>query len=356
MEQSEAIILDQEQRGGVYLASASVYPELADEIALAMGTAVGPMEHKQFENTEVYSRYLESVRGKHVVLIHPLSAEPGWSVNDGFMQLVFMASAARGASAKEITAVVPNLAYARQDRKSKGREPVSAQTVLDILAVSGVNRVVTVDPHSPQIQLAFHGPLDQLIAAPILQDALTEEILGHDADYLVIAPDAGRLKQAEHYGENLTDMTSAIKEGRFIGSDSMGKRRMPDGRIVHQLPKTDVRGKNLIVVDDMIDTAKTLVSAVAALDEAGANRIVVVATHGIFSGAALNRIAGSAIKQVIVTDTLPMDKADEALRTAPDEEARLRILPIAPIIGRALVEIVTYGSVSKWFKGYEQFS
>lgn len=352
----EAILLSEEQRGGVYLASASTYPELADEIAEAMGTTVGPVYHKQFANTEVYSRYEESVRGKHVVIVHPLASEPGWSVNDGFMQLVFMATAARGASAKEITAVVPNLAYARQDRKAKGREPVSAQTVLDMLAACGVNRVVTVDPHSPQIQLAFHGPLDQLIAAPILQDALTEEILGHDADYLVIAPDAGRLKQAEHYSENLTNMTNAIKEGRLVGVDSMGKRRLPDGTVVHRMPREDVRGKNLIVIDDMIDTATTLTSAVEKLDEAGANRIIVAATHGLFSGDALSKIANSVIKQVIITDTLPMNRADEALRVGPNEERRLRILPIAPILGRALVEIVTNGSVSQMFKGYEQYS
>jgi ribose-phosphate pyrophosphokinase len=126
--------------------------------------------------------------------------------------------------------------------------------------------------------------------------------------------------------------------------------------VVHRMPREDVRGKNLIVIDDMIDTATTLTSAVEKLDEAGANRIIVAATHGLFSGDALSKIANSAIKQVIITDTLPMDRADEALRVEPDQERRLRILPIAPILGRALVEIVTNGSVSQMFKGYEQYS
>jgi ribose-phosphate pyrophosphokinase len=261
-----------------------------------------------------------------------------------------MANAARGASAREVTAVLPYLAYARQDRKSKGREPVSAQAVLGILAVTGVDRIVTVDPHSPQVQLGFRGPFDQLIAEPILQEELSREIAAHDADYMVIAPDAGRVSIAQHYSNNLTVMTQAGQDGRLVGFDFMSKRRLPNGTVEHQAPK-GVAGKACIVVDDMIDTAGTLISATEKLYEAGADRIIVAATHGLFSGEALSKIAQSALKRIIVTDTVPQQRALDTL--GPD---RLQVLSIAPLIGQALIEIVTDGSVSKLFKGHQQYS
>jgi ribose-phosphate pyrophosphokinase len=334
----------------VCLVSGSTYPALADEIANFMGIEVDPIEHIQFPNTEVYSRYLESVRGKHVVLIQSLSARPKWSVNDGLVQLALMANAARGASAAKITAAVPYLAYARQDRKSKGREPLSAQAILDILAVCGVNRVVTVDPHSPQVQLGFRGPVDQLVAEPLLQEELRQDIESHDGDYLVIAPDVGRVAVAQHYSDNLTEVTKSNRGGRLVGFDFMSKKRLPGNKVVHQPPRA-VKGMNCLVIDDMIDTAGTLVSATDALREAGAERIVVAATHGLFSAAALKRIKGSVIERVIVTDTVRMDKAQKVLGSD-----RLKVLSIAPLIGQALVEIVTDGSVSRLFEGYKQFA
>ncbi len=342
--------LSEEAKGGIRLVSGSTFPELAHDIAEVMGTQVDEVEHKQFANTEVYSRYLETVRGKRVVVVQSLAALPDWSVNDGLMEVALMANAARGASAREVTAVLPYLAYARQDRKSKGREPVSAQAVLGILAVTGVDRIVTVDPHSPQVQLGFRGPFDQLIAEPILQEELSREIAAHDADYMVIAPDAGRVSIAQHYSNNLTVMTQAGQDGRLVGFDFMSKRRLPNGTVEHQAPK-GVAGKACIVVDDMIDTAGTLISATEKLYEAGADRIIVAATHGLFSGEALSKIAQSALKRIIVTDTVPQQRALDTL--GPD---RLQVLSIAPLIGQALIEIVTDGSVSKLFKGHQQYS
>lgn len=349
--------LSEEARGGVCLVSGSTYPELTDEIASVMGTETDPVDLKQFANTEVYARYLESLRGKRVVIVQSLAAvphddKPDWSVNDGLWEVVLMANAARGASAREVTAVLPYLAYARQDRKAKGRENLSAQALLTTLAVNGVNRIVTVDPHSPQVQMGFQGPFDQLIAEPLLQEELGQEIIAHDADYTIVAPDSGRASIAEHYRNKLSAMTRAQTAGRQVGHIVMSKRRLSDGTVVHEVPNPgEVEGKTCVVVDDMIDTAGTLVSATDKLYEAGANRIVVAATHGLFSGEALSKIADSAIKRIIVTDTVPQRRSLE--RLGPD---RLHVLSIAPLIGHALIEIVTDGSVSKLFEGHKQFS
>jgi ribose-phosphate pyrophosphokinase len=345
----EAVALSEDERDHVRLVSGSTYPELAKEIASVMGTELAAIENKQFANSEVYSRFLVSARGKHVIAIQSLAACEGWSINDGIMQLAFMASAARGASAHEITAVMPHLAYARQDRKAKGREPLSIQAILDFMAVCGVSRIVTVDPHAPQVQLAHHGPFDQLTAEPLLQTELTKEILAHERDYVIVAPDAGRADVAEDYSHSLSDRTDAERVGRYIGYRIMGKRRLPDGTIKHTAPK-GIKGKNCIVVDDMIDTAGTLVSATNKLHEAGAKRIVVAATHGLFSGEALSRIKESKIKQVIVTNTVPTDRAQEILGSE-----RLRVVSIAPLIGQALFEIATNGSVSKIFDHSTQY-
>lgn len=345
----ETVTLSEEVRETVSLVSGTTYPELAEDIAAAMGTELDGVAHRQFANSEVYSRFLESARGKHVIAIQSLAALKNWSVNDGIIQLALMANTARGASANEVTVVMPHLAYARQDRKAKGREPLSIQAILDFMAVCGVNRIVTVDPHVPQVQLAHHGPFDQLTAEPLLQAELTREILAHDEDYVVVAPDAGRADVAEDYSNSLSDRTDAERVGRYIGYRIMGKRRMSDGSIKHTAPK-GVKGRNCIVVDDMIDTAGTLISATNKLHKAGANRIVVAATHGLFSGDALKRIKKSQIEEVIVTNTVPMDRALEKL--GPD---RLRVVSIAPLIGQALFEIVTNGSVSSIFEEYKQY-
>jgi ribose-phosphate pyrophosphokinase len=345
----EAVTLSEEDRAGVSLVSGSTYPDLAVDIAAVMGTELDGIALKQFANSEVYSRLLTSARGKHVIAIQSLAMHDERSVNDGIMELAFMANAARGASAHEITAVMPHLAYARQDRKAKGREPLSIQVLLDIMAVCGVKRIVTVDPHVPQVQLAHHGPFDQLTAEPLLQAELTKEILAHNRDYVIIAPDSGRADVAEDYSHNLADMTDAERIGRYIGYRVMGKRRFPDGSIKHTAPK-GVKGKNCIVVDDMIDTAGTLASSTDELYDAGAKRIVVAATHGLFSGDALEKIKGSNIKRVIVTNTVPMDTAQEVLGNK-----RLKVVSIAPLIGQALFEIITNGSVSSIFEGYSQY-
>lgn len=347
---TEVAPLPEEEKSGICLASGSTYPELADEIAGVMGTEVSGVDLKQFANSEVYARYLESLRGKRVVIVQSLAARPGWSVNDGFVETMLMANAARGASAREVTAVLPYLAYARQDRKAKGRENLSAQAIIDALAVNGVNRFVTVDPHSSQVQMGFRGPFDQLIAEPILQDELAREIEAYDADFMVVAPDSGRATIAEHYSNKLTAMTHAQEDDRLVGVSIMSKRRLPDGTVVHKAPE-GVAGKACIVVDDMIDTAGTLISATDGLYEAGADRIIVASTHGLFSGEALTNIGASAIKRIIVTDTVPQKAAVEALGAD-----RLKVLSIAPLIGQALVEIVTDGSVSKLFEGHKQYS
>lgn len=311
------------------------HPELTQKIAHSIGANVCDIAEKIHPNGELYTRFNESVRGKKVFIVQSHIRTPETSVNDAIMEQLLMLDAARSSSAAEITAVAPYLAYARQDRKSKGREPIGTRVLLDTLKVNGANRIMTVDLHSPQAQGIFRGPFDHLTAQPALRDAMVEELANIDRDeVMVVAPDAGAAKMAE---QHQTELGASM----FV----MSKRRDPKNN--QNISRDDrfpyADGKHCLVFDDMIDTAGTLVSAAEALQRSGAKSIRVAATHGVLSDPALKRLQNSPIDKILITDTFATGRAQEALGD------RLQVISIAPIIGSAILRVIRHESISEMF-------
>ena len=330
----EHLKLTPKQKQSIYVASGSAHSTLAQDIAAFMGLELGSVERKQFPNSERYVRYGESVRGTHVFIIQTLGVTDDCSVNDLLVELMLLIDAAKRASASEITVVMPYLAYSRQDRKARGREPISAAAVVKALQSMGADRLVSIDMHSPQTQGTFHGPFDHLTAEPLLRAALEQRVQGDHDTYAVVSPDSGRAKMAEEYAENLQVDAMHMPKSRDRGNPS---------KVKHPSQVAGVQGKHCLLIDDMIDTAGTLVSAAQVLKDSGAARVTVAATHGLFSGPALERLAGEPIDEIIVTNTVPLDAARKVLGN------KLQIVSCAPIVGRALSEIATGGSVSRLF-------
>lgn len=326
--------LDPRLTSNLYLASGSSHHDLASLTAKAMGISLGDVERRMFPNTELYVRYGESVRGKHVFAIQSLAVSEGRSVNDSFMELMIMVDAAKRASASEITVVAPYMAYGRQDRKAKGREPISAATVIRALQSAGADRIVSVDMHSAQTQATFNGPFDHLTAEPLIQAALKKRVKENPSQFIVVSPDGGRAKIAEEYAQELNVPVAHMTKSRDRSDSSKIKR--PD-------TITGVEGLTCLMIDDMIDTAGTLVSAAETLKRSGASKIIACATHGLFSNPALTRLKDSPIDELIVTNTIPMGEAKKVLGK------RLEILSIAPLLAQTLSEIASRGSVSKIF-------
>jgi ribose-phosphate pyrophosphokinase len=336
MEVPMSVALSPEQIDSIYLASGFAHPALAEDIASEMGVPLGPLDQKLHPNGEIYVRYDESVRGKHVFIVQPHVGTERTNVNDSIMQQCLLADAARSSSAAEITAVSPYLAYMRQDRKSRGREPIGTRVLIDQLAAAGVTRIVTVDMHAPQAQGIFRGPFDHLTAQPELGTALYQEVAHFPLDEcIVVAPDAGAAKLADRHRRNLG-----------MGMLHLAKQRDPHDnqkiRRDEKVPEAD--GRVCLVFDDMIDTAGTLVSAAEALKNSGAKAIYVAASHGILSGPAIERLRDAPIDKILITDTFPHTDARSELGR------KLRIVRVAPMISRALIEIITNGSVSELFQ------
>lgn len=329
------IQLTQAEKESTYLAGGFAHPELASDIAESMGMELGPLNQKTHPNGELYARFSESVRGKHVFLIQSHVSGPNTNINDAIMEQCLLADAARSSSASEITAVSPYLAYTRQDRKSKGREPIGIRVVIDQLAAAGVSRIVAVDMHSPQAQGIFRGPFDHLTAQPLLTSAMAEEIKDLDREEcIVVAPDAGAAKLAEFHRSELG-----------VGLLHLAKMRDPDDsqKLLREKHIPEAEGKVCMIFDDMIDTAGTLVSAAEALKSSGAKAIYAATTHGILSDPALERIKNSPINRVIITDTERTDIAQKELGN------KLRVVSTAEMVGKALTEIIKKGSVSQLF-------
>jgi len=326
--------IDPAQFARTYLASGSTHIDLAQQTSDEMGIELGNVERKMFPNTELYIRYGDSIRGKHVFIIQSLAAVDGRSVNDSFMETLIMVDAAKRASAAEVTVVVPYLAYGRQDRKARGREPISAATVIRSLQSAGADRIVSVDMHSAQTQATFNGPFDHLTAETLIQSALEDRVKGDVDNFVVVSPDGGRAKVAEDYANELG--VSVVHMTKSRDREDSSKIKRPD--LI-----AGVEGKTCLMIDDMIDTAGTLVSAAETLKRSGATRIITCATHGIFSHPAIDRLAAAPIDEIIVTNTVPLDEAKQILGD------KLQILSIAPILAQTLTEIATRGSVSKIF-------
>ncbi len=306
------------------------HPDLAQEIAEELGIPISPCEIRRFASSEVYVRPVDSVRGADVFIIQT-STPP---VNETIMELLLMIDAMKRASAKRVTAVIPYYGYSRQDKKALAREPISAKLIADLLTAAGTDRVVSVDLHSGQIQGFFDFPFDHLTALPILADFLRDQTGLSGEQITVVAPDAGRVKVAERLQQALHADIAYINKRR----SKYEAHKIEAVEVVG-----DVDGQVCILVDDMIDTAGTMVQGAQALAERGARAIYTAATHGLFNGKAVPNIEESQISQVVVTNTLPI----------PDERqfSKLKCLSIAPIIASALRAVFEDTSVSEIFHG-----
>jgi ribose-phosphate pyrophosphokinase len=320
----------------VDIVTGSAHSELAERTASELGVSLDDIELRRFPNSELYVRYSNSIRGDHVIIIQSLVANNGLSVNDALMELILMIDAAKRASASEITVVMPYMAYSRQDRKAKGREPISAATVINLLQTAGAKRLVSIDMHSAQTQAVFDGPFDHLTAEGVIRDALKDYIKTNPDNYIMVSPDGGRAKTAEHYASELgIDMVYIPKTRNRNDSSQLSRPEFVEG----------VKDAVCILIDDMIDTAGTLVSAAQTLKNSNAKKVIAAASHGLFSDPALSRLKESVIDELFITDTVPFDNAKKMLGK------RLHIITIAPMLALALEAIIAGDSVSEIFQG-----
>ncbi len=298
-------------------------PELSEGVARHLGIELGNVKIRKFANGEIYVRYLESVRGADVFIIQSVCAP----VNAMLMEMLIMVDAAKRASARTITAVISHYGYARQDKKSAAREPITAKLVADLLTTAGVSRVITMDLHQGQIQGFFNQPVNHLTALPILADYFDSLKL---ENLVVVSPDVGRAKACK----KLSDMLGA---SLAIMTKSRPEHNVAE--VTHVIG--EVKGKVAIVADDMIDTAGSITQGAKALITAGATEVYVTATHGIFSPPAYERIEGAPIKELVVTNTIPV----------PDERqhGKIRVLSVAPLFAHAVQNVFNDESVSELF-------
>jgi len=305
---------------------------LGERIGEQLGLQLGQAQLKTFSNGEVYCRYEESVRGSDVFIVQSCSSP----TNDPLMELLIMVNAARLASAKRITAVMPWYPYSRQDKKSAPREPITAKLVADMLEAAGVDRVLTMDLHAGQLQGFFKVPVDHMTAVPMLADHF-KIILGDTPpeEVVVVSADAGRTKLAKKFSEMLGAGLALITKER--PEQQVAEVTNVIGR---------VRDKVCVVIDDMIDTAGTLCAGGVALKQHGATRVFACATHPVFSGNAMENIAESVFEQVVVTDTIPVNPVE-----APD---KIRVLSVAPILADTILNVFNDDSVSGLFHGGNQ--
>ncbi len=310
------------------LLSGRSHPELIDEIAACLGIEPTPTTLYDFANGEIFVRFLESVRGCDAFVVQAHTAP----INQWIMEQLIMVDALKRASAKRITVVAPFFGYARQDKKSRGREPISARLMADLFLTAGADRIMAVDLHTAQIQGFFDGPVDHLFALPILADYVEGKL--DLSQVTVVAPDAGRVRVCERWTDRLGCPLAIIH-----------KRRDPDVankvRILEVVGQ--VAGRTCIIVDDMIDTGATIVNAAEALFEQGAAQVIVTATHGVLSGPAVDLLKNSRISEVIVSNTLPIMNEKRF--------DKLTVLSIAPLIARAISEVFSDGSVTSLFDG-----
>jgi ribose-phosphate pyrophosphokinase len=313
--------------------SGRVHPALAEEVAKLLDVPIHTVQLSNFSNGEISCRLGESVRDSDVFIFQSHGAP---SINDAIMEQAIMIDAAKRASARSITAVCPFLGYARQDRKSDGREPITARLVVDVLAQAGADRITSVDLHAGQIQGFFNGPFDHLIARPIISDYIKKNF--KTDDLVIVSPDAGRVKSAERYASDLGCDIAIIHKQRSTKVKNSAEAKYLIG---------DVKGKICLITDDMIDTAGTICAAAGLLAEHGAKEIYGMATHGVLSDPALKRIEESAFTKVIVTNTLPLEVAAQS--------DKIIVLSIASLIADTIAAIFTGNSVSAIFDGKNQF-
>ncbi|SDO38276.1 ribose-phosphate pyrophosphokinase [Klenkia soli] len=311
------------------LFSGRAYPELADEIGGYLGVAPTPTSSYEFANGELYVRFEESVRGSDAFIVQSHTSP----INTWLMESLLMVDAAKRASAKRITVVAPFFPYARQDKKHRGREPISARLVADLFKTAGADRLMSVDLHTAQVQGFFDGPVDHLFAMDLLIDEVKRK--WGDRDLTVVSPDSGRVRVSERWSDKLGGTPLAfIHKTR----DMTRPNEVVANRVVG-----DVRGRVCILVDDMIDTGGTIVKAAETLFAEGAADVVIAATHGVLSGPAVDRLKNSRAAEVLITNTLPVP---------PERQFdKLTVLSIAPLLARAIKEVFEDGSVTSLFDG-----
>ena len=309
----------------VCLFSGNANPDLARDIAAYLETPLGKIKVQRFSDGETFVEINENVRGVDAFVIQPTSSP----VNDHVMELLIIADTLRRASAATVTAVIPYYGYARQDRKVAPRTPISAKLVADLIESSGVDRVVSIDLHAGQIQGFFNIPFDHLYGMPVMLEEYLKK--NFDSSAVVVSPDAGGVERARAYSKRLNASLAIIDKRR---------ERANVSEVMNLIG--DVKGKQCIIVDDMIDTAGTLTGAAKALIEYGATRVVACATHGVLSGPAIQRIMESPIDEVIVSDTIPLSPA---ARTC----AKIKQVSMARLLGEAIKRIHSSDSVSSLF-------
>ena len=307
--------------------SGRAHPELAQDVTSELGTEVLSSTAYDFANGETYVRFNESVRGCDVFVVQ----SHGDRVNDWLMEQLIMVDALKRASAKRITVVAPFFPYARQDKKHLGREPISARLVADLYKTAGADRLMSVDLHTSQEQGFFDGPWDHLWAQPVLVDYVRTRV--DPANTAVVSPDAGRIRVAERWANQLGGTPLA-----FVHKTRDVTR--PNESVANRVVG-DVEGRSCVLVDDMIDTGGTIAKAVQVLLDSGAKDVIVAATHGVLSGPAVDRLSSCGAREVIVTDTLPIP--------AGKRFEQLTVLPIAPLLARAIKAVFDDGSVASLF-------
>ncbi|MDT9685811.1 ribose-phosphate diphosphokinase [Streptomyces sp. TRM76323] len=309
------------------LFSGRAHPELAEEVAHQLGVDLVPTKVFDFANGEIYVRYQESARGADCFLIQSHTAP----INKWIMEQLIMIDALKRASAASITVIIPSYGYARQDKKHKGREPISARLVADLLKCAGADRILTVDLHTDQIQGFFDGPVDHLTALPVLADYVGAKV--DRSKLTVVSPDAGRVRVADRWCDRLDAPLAIVHKRR--------DKDVANQVTVHEVVG-EVKGRVCILVDDMIDTGGTICAAADALFAHGAEDVIVTATHGILSGPAADRLKNSKVSEFVLTNTLPTPGELEL--------EKITVLSIAPTIARAVREVFEDGSVTSLFE------
>ena len=308
------------------LFSGRAHPDLAQAVADELGITLTPQTARNFANGEIFVRYEESVRGSDAFVIQSCPAP----LNEWVMEALIMIDALKRGSAKRITAILPFYPYARQDKKHLGREPISARLVADLLQAAGADRIVSVDLHTDQIQGFFDGPVDHMHAQPILTDYIKSKYATDNI--AVVSPDAGRVKVAEKWAHDLGDAPLAFVHKTRSNTEA---NKTVSNRVVG-----DVEGKDCVLLDDMIDTGGTIAGAVRVLKDAGAKKVIIACTHGVFSDPARERLSECGAEEVITTDTLPQ---------STEGWSNLTVLSIAPLLAQTIHEIFENGSVTTLF-------
>jgi len=321
-------------RKRLHIVAGRVNRQLAEDVAHRLSEELGEVNIAEFSNGEIHCRFGESIRGADVFIFQGHCSSPEISINDAIMEQLIMVDAARRASAKRITVVAPFFGYGRQDRKAEGREPITAKLVANLFSGAGAKRLVSVDLHSGQIQGFFDGPVDHLTAMPVLVDWMQKNC---GDDLVVVSPDAGRVKVAERYANQLHADIAIVHKRRLKGQKNAVEAKDVVG---------DVDGRTCVLIDDMIDTAGTIVAAAEQLVDKGASVVYAACTHGVFSGPAIDRLKNSVLQKVVITDTLPLP---------PEKQIdKIEVLTAAGIIADAIDAVFEDTSVSEIFGGQNQ--